>query len=308
MVRRPGVLLLVVVCGGSQCRLCAPAGSCSIAGFAQGYSCSERSCVGVRASCVGDYASSCSCGENPAAWQTGKCSAADGQGCAAEAARWCDSTPECQAFAINGGGYQGFKMECTPYGGLGGTMWGRCEPVPSPDWIAFEKLPPSRWGETTILLLLSLPLVYLGVGVAHAWVIQGKRGVGPELLPHLEQWRALGGLLQDGLGWSRARLAGRREYSPLPPSSMSVGGDGNSRGGDGGGRVGSGDSSKQTKEKTQRKEETKQKKQTKEKKEKKEKADNSETRPTKFLSQSSSAVASGSTRAGDGGRWVHIPG
>ena len=57
-------------------------------------------------------------------------------------------------------------------------MWGRCEPVPSPDWIAFEKLPPSRWGETTIILLLSLPLVYLGVGVAHAWAIVGVSVVG----------------------------------------------------------------------------------------------------------------------------------
>ena len=42
---------------------------CSTTGPAAGYACSPDSCVGVMASCVGAYATDCSCGDNPHEWQ-----------------------------------------------------------------------------------------------------------------------------------------------------------------------------------------------------------------------------------------------
>jgi hypothetical protein len=116
-------LLRLLAAAASLQGVAARGSSCAAVGEALGYGpCSPNSCVGVQASCIGDYAVSCSCGDNPVGWQAGHCSDPGGAGCAAEAARWCDATAGCHAFAINGAGYQGFPITCSPYGGLGGTI------------------------------------------------------------------------------------------------------------------------------------------------------------------------------------------
>ena len=158
---------------------------CSTTGPAAGYVCSPTSCVGVRASCVGAYAMDCSCGDNPREWQGGECSKPTGEGCAAEAARWCNEREGCASFAINAGAFQGFKDTCRPWAQE--TPVGSCVAVPSPDWVAYTRTGAGGWGTTLVLALVLGVVCYLAAGVAVAWM-RGQRGSNLLTTAHPEFW------------------------------------------------------------------------------------------------------------------------
>jgi hypothetical protein len=188
-MRPPPAVLLAALLGctsyGGLLRPCRAAQLCATTGAANGYTCSPTSCVGVLASCVGAYATDCSCGANPHDWQAGECSKPTGEGCGKEAAAWCDKTEGCSAFAINGGGYQGFKATCTPWALE--TPVGACVAVPSPDWVAYTMVDRLSWGATLALALALGAGCYLLVGVGMAWS-RGQRGAKLLTTAHPEFW------------------------------------------------------------------------------------------------------------------------
>jgi hypothetical protein len=165
----------------------------------------------------------------------------------------------------------------------------------------------SDLGWMIVGLLLGGSSLYVVLGTLFNMQSKGKPA-GLQALPQLELWQSVGGLVQDGVGFSMSRLQGKR------------GG-----GGGGGGRSGyskvrseayGGSEKKEKKEKKDKSE----KKGKKEKKESK-KADSSSraepqqrstavsagVAPSAPAASAAAAEAAAGTAAGDGGRWVHVP-
>ena len=66
-------------------------------------------------------------------------------------------------------------------------------------------VPPSAWGWTFIVLLAVSSALYIGLGMAYNVKVHGMKPT-IQALPHPEQWRALLGLVADGVGYSSYQL------------------------------------------------------------------------------------------------------
>ena len=156
--------------------------------------------------------------------------------------------------------------------------------------VHHDVIPDGDGGWSVIFFLLAALALYLGGGVA-----LGKRrhqGGGRSRLaeyhPHWSRLQELTGLVQDGVLFARGRMLGRRDARGVREPLRS-GGDGGSSSGGGKGRKG------RQKERRRDKEAA---------------AAEPEQRP-RAIAQPAPAPAparADGTAAGDGGRWVHIPG
>ena len=116
-----------------------------------------------------------------------------------------------------------------------------------------------------------------------------------EALPHVQRWREVHALVLDGIEWSRARAQGRsgdREgYTAVE------GGRHKERGREGKG--GGAEKASKSREKAGKK---------KAKQGHKAERREAETAPTSAPAPAPAPPAAAGTAAGDGGRWVHVPG
>lgn len=162
-------------------------------------------------------------------------------------------------------------------------------------------------GWVLVGVLLGGLSLYLVVGTLLNMQSRGKPA-GMQALPHLEYWQSLGGLVQDGVGFTKSRLQGRRgaggarrsAYSTVKAEAAKAG------------RIREKGSKKHKKDKQEQK---------------KEKADKSEAKKHRDESHHGTAAAPAAevapspnqsaatgapagprqTASGDGGRWVHVP-
>jgi len=160
-------------------------------------------------------------------------------------------------------------------------------------------------GWLLVFCILGGGMIYIGGGIAYGQRVQGGGGGrGSAMLtahPHHSKWAELARLCKDGLAFARGRRAG---YNALP-----IVDEREKRGRSGG----KGDNESVHKTTTARSK--------KEKKDKKDKKDKKETVERAGVNTGASdqvkAAAAGSvnpapssavgTKAGDGGRWVHVP-
>ena len=73
----------------------------------------------------------------------------------------------------------------------------------------------SSWGATFLLVLLVSVVVYVGGWATYSVKVLGKSTENPKelLTPHPEQWRALAGLVADGVTFFRAQVSARLQGS-----------------------------------------------------------------------------------------------
>ena len=88
-------------------------------------------------------------------------------------------------------------------------------------------LPMARWGFTMLLLLGAGGVLYVGGGAAYAKKVQGREVTPTTALashPHHGLWLSLGGLVADGVVFSRALVSAWRAgeaYTAIPPGGGS---------------------------------------------------------------------------------------
>ena len=87
---------------------------------------------------------------------------------------------------------------------------------------------PSSWGWTFVVALTVCSTLYVSGGVAYSHKVKGESLAAanmPKLLPHVEQWTAFGGLVSDGVSFSKASwLAYRDASGAVAQVAGSVGG------------------------------------------------------------------------------------
>ena len=125
------------------------------------------------------------------------------------------------------------------------------------------------------LALLTVAYVGIGSGLRHR---AGSRGA--EMLPHRAEWRQLGGLVRDGVEFSRARLRGKGRASREPLRQQKS------------------PTKKRRQHKDRRREEP----------DRPEPPEPSRQQPDVAAVAEAEVQAPSGTAAGDGGRWVRLPG
>ena len=136
---------------------------------------------------------------------------------------------------------------------------------------------PPEWGRGFLLALALLTVAYVGIGsgLRHR---AGSRGA--EMLPHRAEWRQLGGLVRDGVEFSRARLRGKGGASREPLRQQKS------------------PTKKRRQHKDRRREEP----------DRPEPPEPSRQQPDVAAVAEAEVQAPSGTAAGDGGRWVRLPG
>ena len=170
-----------------------------------------------------------------------------------------------------------------------------------------------QWGAQLLLALALGGAAYVGGGVFGPFARGSREGLGgKELLtvhPHYLRWVELGGLVQDGITYAKARRSGR----PMPPRSRAEPRD-EGRGGRGGsskrskGRKGSDEGGERGERGGSDAEGQREDRGSKKEKKAKRRGKEAElAAPLVAAAAPAPAPAAGGTAAGDGGRWVHVP-
>ena len=151
---------------------------------------------------------------------------------------------------------------------------------------------PAAWGSSVILATAVLVVVYGGVGAAYSFKTSGKLGH-----PHRANWAAVGGLVTDGVVFTRRRLTGAQSCL----ADKQSGGGGSDHGPERGSapsEVASHKSSRSTKSKS---------KSGKKKSGRASEADKDGTGGSEPLTAATTAQPASGVAAASGGRWVRVP-
>ena len=150
-----------------------------------------------------------------------------------------------------------------------------------------------RWGSPFLVLLLGTTAAYVGGGVA--WGSKaGAGGRGLAAHPHYRHWEAVHGLVMDGVAFARGGGGRRRQHATSTREN-------------GGGGRGQPHDRPRKKEKKDRRPRAEKEKRAKPAKADGEPGGLGETLAPEPL-EAAPASAAQTTTAGDGGRWVHVPG
>ena len=169
------------------------------------------------------------------------------------------------------------RLKDPQHSGLGQCLHGKpCDSSSTPPCSL-----PASWGDTFLILFCVAGALYAGGGVAFG--VRSGEPAGLTAHPHHAAIKAVAGLAQDGVAFTRARIAERRGGGGARGAALL---DDSDRGGQSPGK-----SSKRKKEKKERRE--------------KQPAAADES-PAEAPSAAASSAAAG-TSAGDGGRWVKVP-
>ena len=169
------------------------------------------------------------------------------------------------------------------------------------------------WGMTFLIFATVAGAAYVGGGILAGSKTGGGKGLSAH--PHHGRWMELQGLVQDGVVFARARAQGRQpgraggSVAPL----LEVKEERRKSGGGSGGKEKTSKSSA-GKEKKESKESSSSGNSPKSSGERKSKRSSGDDRgdavvvPTAAAAAAAAAPAAAGTQAGDGGRWVHVPG
>eukprot|EP01045_Picozoa_sp_COSAG04_P026888 COSAG04_NODE_3825_length_2492_cov_2.320100_1_plen_719_part_10 len=170
---------------------------------------------------------------------------------------------------------------CTPFNKP--PPVGACVPVRNSDWTSYMKLSRTTTLDIVAGALVVGGLLYAMVGALYTGAVRNARGWA--MLPHRQFWSHFGGLVRDGFAVSAGRSTG---YQRLNTQSPDRGRNAQS-------------SSPSKRSSPSRRSPGKKRGEAKE-----ERAGEGDARDNSRAANSAAAVP-GHTRAGDGGRWVHLP-